>query len=291
MTVLVSFLLSSCAREPDKTFLVSALCFENDDGNILTTAEYISVLDTDTVSGYSAKTQKASGKGVEASISRLSASLAKPLFLEHCAVVLLDKSLTKNQINDVFAYLKKGEISFSAYVVYVENGRVLTAKTDSNPSVGYSLAYLLKNRAESFGYSGHTKVYEIITARKQEENIFALPKVTLADEKLLAEQMVVYLDDAPKLKLNAKESIYYAMARNVYKGGRIEIKDKVETLRPTRLKEVKTEDETLTLEINLENKEIVTELESFLNAMLKKGVNLFLKKDVKKINVKGEPLN
>lgn len=291
MTVIISFLFSACTRELDKTYLVSAVCFENEGGNILATAEYISVPDTDKASGYSAKTIKASGEGTEASISRLSASLTKPLFFEHCAVVMLDKSLTKSQITDIFTYLKKGEIPFSAHLVYAENSRILTAKTDSNPSVGYTLAYLLKNRAESFGYSGHTRIYEIITARKQEENIFALPKVSLKDDKLSAEQMVLYKNDMPSLKLDVKESIYYAMARNVYKGGRIEIKDKVETLPSTKIKEIKTEDENLTLEINITNSEIITELENFLNTALKKGINFFQKKDIKNITVKGESLN
>ena len=288
---ILSLSLTGCGREPDKTFLVSAICFENENGNILVTAEYISVFDTDTKSGYSAKTAKAEDRGVEPAISRLSASLSKPLFFEHCAVVLLVGNLTEKQTDEVFEYLEKGEIPFSSVLTFVENSSVLKAKTDSNPSVGYTLSYLLNNRAESFGYSAHIKTYEIITARKQKENIFALPIVSLLDDKLLTEQMMVYLDDTPTLKLNSKESIFYAMARNVYEGGRIEINNTVETLPPTKLKLDKAEEQSVTFKINLKNNGIVKELEDFLNMMLKNGVNLISKREVKNITIKGEPLN
>ena len=102
---------------------------------------------------------------------------------------------------------------------------------------------------------------------------------------------MVYLDDTPTLKLNSKESIFYAMARNVYEGGRIEINNTVETLPPTKLKLDKTEEQSVAFKINLKNDGIVKELEDFLNMMLKNGVNLISKREVKNITIKGESLN
>ena len=283
-------LLSGCANEPVKEFLVSALCFENDNGNILASAEYISVSDADTNSGYSAKTVSASADKVTKAVSRLSSKMTKKLMFEHCAVIMLGENLNSSQIGEIFDFLRISGISFSAELVCVENSSVLRAETDYTSSVGYALSSLLKNRGESFGYGVHIRMYEISTARKQEENIFAIPFVALNDRKLSAEDMMLYIDDAKKLKLDMKESIFYAMARNVYEGGRVETEERTVTLNSVKVKPIKTTNKTLTLETNLKNAEIKTELELFLNQMLDKGINLLGEKDIHNITIKrGNP--
>ena len=79
VTGLLTF-LTSCKGEPNQTFLVSAICFENENGGIKATAEYISVLDTNKESGYTAKTATATGEGVEIVINRLSSGESKSRF-------------------------------------------------------------------------------------------------------------------------------------------------------------------------------------------------------------------
>lgn len=284
----LSLLLTGCGREPNKAFLVSAICFKNENEKIVATAEYISVSDTDAESGYTAKTVSVKADGVAAAVSRLTAEKAKTLMFEHCAVVMLSENLTAKQTNEVFEFLENGSISFSAMLVCVDGGEVLKAKTDSNPSVGYSLASYLKSRGENFGYGTHIKMYEISTARKQEQNIFALPFVTLKENSLSADGLMLYTDDVPKLKLDSKNSIFYAMARNVYEGGRIEVNGSVETLKTTKLKLVEKKNESLTFKINIQNNEILKEFERFSNEMLKNGINLLEGKDTEKIIIKGE---
>lgn len=282
LTVLVlATFLTSC-KEPNQTFLVSAICFENENGEIKATAEYISVLDTDAESGYTAKTTSATGEDVEIVLNRLSSGESKPLFYSHCATVLLAKNLNPYQIDGIFSYLKKGEIPFSAYLVAVENNNILGAKTDSTPSVGFALSSLLKNKTENFGFWDSVKVFEIITARKQKENIYALPFVLMEDEKLKAEKSLIYLNDLPKRLLNTTESIFYAMARNIYSGGRIEIENNLKTLKATRL--IKVDEQTY--KINLSNPLVLKELENFINQLQIEGINL-LQTD-KSISLVGE---
>lgn len=283
----LALLFSGCGNEPNQTFLVSALYFQNKNGNTKATAEYISVSDTDLESGYTAKTVSSEGKSVETAVNRLSGELPKKLFFEHCATILLDKNLTELQTKEVFEFLKKGDISFSALLACAENEKVLTAKADSNPSIGFALSTFLKNKAEIFGFGGHIRVYEIVTARKQENNIFALPVVTLKDEKLFSEEMMLYLDDRAKLKLNTKESVYYAMARNVYQGGKIELGNRVKILSSTKLEEIKTENDTATFKINITNREILNDLNSFLNRMQNMGIDLLSKGEKINVNIVG----
>lgn len=281
-------LLSGCGREPDKTFLVSAVCFENKEGKILVTAEYISVSDTDVKEGYTAKTASIEAEGVSAAVSRLSGDMTKVLSFSHCAVVMLGKNLTAQNTRDVLSFLKNEEISLSATLVCVDDASVLNAETDSNLSTGYALVSLLKSRGELFGYGTHTKIYEISTARKQKTNIFAIPYVTLKEKKLSADGMMLYLDDTPRLKLDTKESIYYAMARNVYEGGMIEIEDRVEKQKATKIKEKEQEKDNLTLSSNIESEEIKNELEAFINEMQRKGIYLFSSHGFKNIKIEGE---
>lgn len=287
MCIILFAFLSGCENEPGKAFLVSSVCFENDNGNILVSAEYISVLDTNTNSGYLAKTVSASADRVEKAVSRLSLEMTKKLMFEHCAVIMLGEDLNSSQIKEIFDFLKSSEISFSALLVCAENGNVLNAKTDSGLSVGYALSSLLKNRGEDFGYGVHIKMYEIFTARKQEENIFAIPFVFLEEQRLSAEDMVLYKDDTKRLKLDMKESIFYCMARNIYEGGRAETKNETLRLGSVKVKPIKTENKNLLVETNLENTEIIKELETFLNRMLKKDINLLGEKNIKSITVKG----
>ena len=100
-------LLSGCGKEPNETFLVSAIHFENDNGEFLVTAEYICVPDTDTKSGFTAKTTSATAEMADFAINRHSGGMTKELKFEHCAVVILNKSLSEKQIDEIFDFLRE----------------------------------------------------------------------------------------------------------------------------------------------------------------------------------------
>ena len=283
---LALILLSGCGKEPNETFLVSAIHFENDNGKFLVTAEYICVPDTDTESGFTAKTTSATAERADFAINRLSGGMTKELKFEHCAVVILNENLSAKQTDEIFNLLTKSEIPLSARLTFTEERDVFLAKTDSNPSVGYALSSLLKSREELFGYGVHTRIYEIDTARKQENNIFAIPFVNLSDDKLSAEGMMLYREDIPFLKLDMKESVYYAMARNTYEGGFLEQGEEILSQKATKIKECEKKGEMLTLKINLDDKKTAKELEDFLNRLIKDGINIFNSRGIKSVRIK-----
>ena len=81
---------------------------------------------------------------------------------------------------------------------------------------------VLEQNTKVYGFGVHSRLYEIITARNQPQNVYALPFFstdTQGNTPYALTGLNVYYLDEDIAKLNHNDSICYALIRGVFEGG------------------------------------------------------------------------
>ncbi len=223
--IIISVSLCGCDgrgkyTEPNNRQLVSALGFDNENGMIRVFVEFKEATSEQNKSG--AYVLSESGEDTKQAIARLSAQSSKELLFTHCGAIILGNGLTAGQIGDILGYCSdQKDVSLSTQVVATDRtNKLFSAQNESTNTLGTLIVELVESTGKTLGYSAHSSLYEINTARMQTLNIFAVPLLK-SEENLKIEGMRVYVDDTASAVLNSEQSLSYAVLRNVFEGGEV----------------------------------------------------------------------
>lgn len=225
MAVFLSVTLSGCkdlkeeARPNDKR-LVSAVGFSEKGGETILYVEAVEAIGEGKVKTH---VIKESGDNLGNIFTETEAQSSGELTFDHCDALVLDKTVSDSSAKEILEDLIAEErIPLSTKVVFTNDiDKLFEFKGDGEETTGFEISDLAESFAEMYGFAAHSTLYEIGTSRMQTVNIYALPVVNCFDSILDFEGMMVYVDDMPSAMLDYKQSLSYAVLRNIFEGGDI----------------------------------------------------------------------
>lgn len=223
--ITILLLFSGCkgmgdeSKPNDKRF-VSALGFDEENGEIIASVETVEAVGEGKVNPYILKNK---GKSVESILAEIEAESPRELSFSHAEAVVLGEELSKNNVKQILDFFVKNEkIPLSARLISTDDAEELLGfKKGDGEASGYEISDMIKRLGEKTGIGNHSTLYEIKTAAMQKVNIYALPILEADDNKLEFEGMRVFVGDEESAELDYDQSLVYAVVRNIFDGGEI----------------------------------------------------------------------
>ncbi len=220
--------ISGYPSETNMEYMASSLGFSKANGGIKALAEII-VVNSDSKAEGTAKTvMSAEGETVETAIYNLRATLAKPLMLNHCGLLVLDRKLSREQITDIWDYcFKEKSITQAIEAVCTDNAeKLLNLKPSSAVAMGYEISTALKQNREYTGVNNRNRYYQIENLRRRKSNSYAVPFLSVIDQKHKIEGLQVYYNDMPFEIIKEDGAAMFSMLNNSFKQGTVNLDKK-----------------------------------------------------------------
>lgn len=223
--ILVCMILSSCQwhREPEQVYLVSAMGFDADEGNIRVTVE-IPVVEEQESSAPKTMLFTQTGESVVRALETLKTGFSKELVFSHCALAVLGETLSKEQMQEVFAFSGTGEgIPLAAEVVICEDAeRLLSAENISFTAIGYEVPQILEREREQLGIELPCQIYELRAVASPDLPVY-IPRFEVFDtetsQPLRFEGVDILRPHGDAFQLSAEECVFHAVLTDTYVGG------------------------------------------------------------------------
>ena len=156
--------LSSCHRytEPEQIYPVSAIGFDGVDSGVRVTVE-IPVVGGETLSDSKAMRFSQTGADVRDALRSMETGLPRALIFSHCALAVLGDSLSKEQMQEIFAFAGVEDgLPLAAEVVICPNAeQLLAAQPLSSIAVGYEIPQILEQERERRGAELPCEIYQL----------------------------------------------------------------------------------------------------------------------------------
>ncbi len=168
---LLSFFLVVCAcanlcscsdyRELEKGYLITALCF-SDEGEDLTVKLETLFPASDSNSAPKTEILTASGKNALGALDNLELTLTRQLYFDHCAALIVENSIDREQLNDIISYCNENKrLNEGLYVVFADDiDNVLEIEPVSN-AVGFDIMNLMKKLKSKNKIDYKNRFYEM----------------------------------------------------------------------------------------------------------------------------------
>lgn len=136
----------------------------------------------------------AQGKTPKECVKALNLSLPKQLVFDHCAVVILGKTLSPEQIETLIKYLRDfEEVNLAVRLVTADDSAVLFGGAKvTDYSIGYDMVGVLKQSEREEKRRIKNRFYEIETTVVQKDDEFSLPDFSLKDDSIYMRGIIKY---------------------------------------------------------------------------------------------------
>lgn len=251
---------SGSGTETNQKYIVSAIGFDNVDNKINVSLETLIVNSENASEEQNLQILSGSGATVDEALEEIGKSLAKPLLLSHCGILVFGETLTPEQIDEICDYcFRKNEITLSVYVVSSKNGaKLLNCRPISSVAVGYDVIGLIEEQSTRTGVNYKNRYYEVEASRERVESIFTASVIEVEEEKFKINGMSIYVDDQLTAVIDNHQSIIYSMLTGTYSKGYVEIDNNKHRISSAKAKYKfgKTEEPSITVELYLESNTI-----------------------------------
>lgn len=205
LCIVMVFLLAGCNgyKEPEKQYIVTTLGFKTERKSF---SVCIKTKSNDDL------VQAGIGNDLNSAVESLLLKTEKPLSYGHCKLILVSPGIASDTFADVLEYCAASGVPLNADVAYCESIISVMRKN-------INISALVDRSYESFGFGGHTALFEIRTAILTNSGNFALPHISATDDAEVY-GMCRYENSMPKELLGIEESIRYAKKQGVFGGGK-----------------------------------------------------------------------
>ncbi len=221
LVLIVLFTLSGCkATKGFSTlaheYLVSAVGFEEEKGEIQVFLETVVVNSEDTEAQKKNELLEGNGKTVKAAVKGAAEKAAESVELSHCAVAVIGESVSGDTLKEICDFLKQEDsISLAVTLVNCENAKeLLSSETISSVAVGYDIMSMQQTNSRISGINYKNRFYEIEQKRNEAAGTFSLPHFILENGKYYIDGMTVYKENTAVMRLDSTSSSIYAIATN-----------------------------------------------------------------------------
>ena len=216
---------SGSGAETNQKYIVSAIGFDNIDNSIKVSLETLIVNSETENDQQEVQILSGSGVTVDAALEEVGKSLAKPLLLSHCGILVFGETLMPEQIDEICDYcFQKNEITLSVYVVSTKDSvELLNCKPLSSVAVGYDVIGLIEEQSNRTGLNYKNRYYEVEAGRERVENIFTAAIIKVEQEKFKIDGTNIYVDDRSAAVIDNHQSIIYSMVTGTFSKGYVEV--------------------------------------------------------------------
>ena len=218
--------LTSCkgrGAEPEQSYLVSAMGFDSSENGICVTIEIPVIRESNSVQASTIVFSEAAPSVGEALV-RMQREVPRDLVFSHCALVVLGEDLSREQMEEIFAFAEGGErLPLAAEVVRGVNAeKLLRAGSLSAPAVGYEIPELLACERKRMGVDMRCSLYELHATASPDSPV-AIPRMEVVPVGDRFGARLSGLDilrpHAEAVCLSAEEWIPYAVLSDRFSGG------------------------------------------------------------------------
>lgn len=207
----------------DRNFMVSAIGFETDGALISVSVEAIIINSELPDSAPVPAVLTGTGATISEALDSIGASLAKPMILNHCGVIVIGEQMTKYWFNKICDYcFYENRITLSAYMISAENPvELLSGKPESSVAVGYDIMGIIEQQSARTGISYNSRYFEIEGLREKGKKVFSLPHFIKNDGGISIDGLAVFKEDAQVTRLDNSEAGLYALITGRFNKGTV----------------------------------------------------------------------
>lgn len=267
--------------------IVSALGFEEENGEIKMYVEAVIINSEDPEAEKKTKLVEGKGDTVKSALNEILSKTVQPLMFSHCGVIITENGISAKRFKEICDYIySEEEITISVFMATTKDVKqLLSSEPISSISMGYDIINSLESFAERTGTNLHNRYYEISAAMKKTVNVFLLPDLTTEEQNFKTNGAVVFYQNKPVLKLDNQQTAVFGIAADFQKAGEIFLEDNLFKIRnSTSLMTVSLKDKPtvkLTVDLKLksgkkgEKKKILEdEIYSLFSLSQKNGVDI-----------------
>ena len=212
-------LLTACSyhTEPEQIYPVSAIGFDRAEDGIRVTVE-IALADGERPAVCYSQT----GQDIAAALCELADGLPRSLIYSHCALAVMGEDLTKEQMQEIFAFAGVEDgLPLAAEVVVSKNAEaLLRGERLSSVAAGYEIPQILEQERVRRGIELPCQIYRLRAVFSPDLPV-ALPRFDRMEEEPAARFVGVDIlrPNAPAYSLDAADCVSHAVLTNTYTGG------------------------------------------------------------------------
>ena len=197
-------------------YIVSALGFDGEKGNVKITAEAIVINNDDLTEDKSAGLFSGEGKTVAEAFEKIVFSATQPLSLGHSAVMIIGRELSSAHLEDVFSFLESQEkINISIILCAADSAfEVLTSKPISSVAVGYDIMSMVEVNEERRGTLFKNRFYEVLSLKSKPQGTFQLPFLKVKKGEISVSGISVFKGNLPTERIENQEIPLFCLARD-----------------------------------------------------------------------------
>lgn len=222
------FVLSGCSAKEaiasDKQeYIVSSIGFDNSMGGIKMIIEAVVVNTDDLKEEKESRIITGKGKNPDEAYSNIISKITQPLSLGHNAVTVIGESVTPEQLNLIFDFLKgTPQINIATMLIFSENAEeLLLAKAVSSVAVGYDIMSMIEVTEEKRGTIFKNRLYEAIALNNKPMKTFWIPYIGLEKEEISIKGLAVFKENKVIRFLNNEQAVVLSLITDTLGRGEI----------------------------------------------------------------------
>ena len=222
------FTLCGCSvlgekAKDDRNFMVAAIGFEADGELISVSVETIIINSELPESAPVPAVLTGTGVTISEALDSIGSSLAKPMILNHCGVIVIGERMTKYWFDKICDYcFYENRITLSAYMISAESpNKLLSGKPESSVAVGYDIMGIIEQQSARTGISHTSRYFEIEGLREKGKKVFSLPHFVRDDGGISVDGLAVFKEDALVTQLDNSDAGLYALITGRYNKGTV----------------------------------------------------------------------
>lgn len=163
------------------------------------------------------------GATVSEALDSIGSSLAKPMILNHCGVIVIGERMNKYWFDKICDYcFNENRITLSAYMISAESpSKLLSGKPESSVAVGYDIMGIIEQQSARTGISYNSRYFEIEGLREKGKKVFSLPHFIRNDSGVSVDGLAVFKEDTLVTQLGNPDAGLYALISGNFREGTV----------------------------------------------------------------------
>lgn len=226
--VVTLFLLSGCSTKEaiasDKQeYIVSSIGFDNSKGDIKMIIEAIVVNTDDLKEEKESRIITGEGQNPDEAYSDIISKITQPLSLGHSAITVIGESVSPEQLDLIFEFLKETpQINIATMMIFSENAEeLLSVKAVSSVAIGYDIMSMIEVTEEKQGTIFKNRLYEVVALNSKPMKTFWIPYIGVDKEGFSINGIAVFKENKMLRFLNNEQVIAFSLITDSLARGEI----------------------------------------------------------------------
>lgn len=229
----IFFVLSGCSAKEaiasDKQeYIVSSIGFDNANDDIKIIIEAVVVNTDDLKEQKETRIITGEGENPDEAYGNIISKITQPLSLGHNAVTVIGESITPEQLELIFEFLKETpQINIATMLIFSENAEeLLSQKAVSSVAVGYDIMSMIEVGEEKQGTVFKNRLYEVVALNSKPMKTFWIPHISFNDEGIYIKGLAVFKENKMLRFLNNEQTVAFSLITDTLTRGEIVVSSK-----------------------------------------------------------------